>query len=163
MADDVRGHEGFHVYVVRRGDLELEAPVERVWPELLSYTSWQNYSVVQHISGEPGGEGEVVLLQKDEKGSSSLPYYARTVKIDPLERVIWKTFREGHDYSGIVEFEIDDLGGRTRFSYRTLYEHVFPSAAEAEAFRSERETGFTTLTSTVFPQLKRLVETGAGG
>lgn len=106
------------IYIVRRGDIEIDASPESVWPWLLDYGAWQNYSIIEHVSGPVGGEGEVVLLKKDETGYAAVPaYYARTVSIEPGRRVIWKTFREGDDYFGVVEFSLADAGGRTRLEY----------------------------------------------
>ena len=72
------------VYVVREGEMILDASVKDVWPHVINYPSWQNYSIVQRISGAPGQEGEVVLLKKEEGKSASTPYYARTIKVDCL-------------------------------------------------------------------------------
>lgn len=138
----------------------LEASPEKVWPHVLDYPSWQNYAIVQHVSGTPGQEGEVVLLQKDELGIKSTPYLARTIKLDPGRRVIWKTYRENADYFGIVEFRIDEVQGKTRFCWNLLYEYVIPYEHESElaAFRKQQYEYFETLSSVVFPKLKNRVE-----
>lgn len=154
--------ETTHVYTVHRGDMMIDAPVERVWPWVIDYASWQNYSIQENVSGEPGAEGEVVRLKKDEPGSSGTPYLARTILIEPERRIIWKTFMEDAPYFGIVEFEVEDVDGRTRFSYRTLYENVLPTTDpdEVAEFRRERTVGIEEMVASIFPKLKEYAEAG---
>lgn len=152
------------VYLVLGGELMIDAPVEQVWHHVLNYPSWQNYSSVEHISGEPGGEGEVVLLRKEEEGFTFPPYYARTIKLEPRRRSMWKTYPEtrtqGNDFFGIVEFRLEESQGTTRFSYNTLYEFLVPHVekSELDAFRERQRENFETLLAAIFPKLKALAE-----
>jgi hypothetical protein len=149
-----------HVYIVREGSMFIGAPVKEVWRLALDYPSWQNYSIVRHISGEPGGEGEVVLLKKEEAGVQTTPYYARTIKLEPKRRVIWKTFRDDTDYFGIVEFRVEGKDGGSQFSFNVLYEHVvtYNDEADVDAFRIRQYGNVDTLFSTILPKLKNLAE-----
>lgn len=151
------------VYVVLDGDILIDAPLGKVWTHVMDPPSWQNYSVYQHVSGEPGKEGELMLLKKEERGSSSTPYYARTVKIEPQQRVIWKIFREpgaedGGPRFGIVDFQVSRVEGKTRFSYDVLYEIAPPAESERQAFSDQMHQNFRTLLDTVVPKLKVLSE-----
>lgn len=152
------------VYIVVGGDLMIGAPIAEVWHHVLNYPSWQNFPVVKHISGDPGGEGEVVLLRKDEKGFVFPAYYARTIKIEPRRRIIWKTYPEerapNSDFFGIVDFRLEERGGKTLFSNSLLYEFLvsYTDKSELEAFRSKQLENFDTLGSAVFPKLKALAE-----
>jgi hypothetical protein len=153
------------VYLVLSGEFVIDASTAEVWRHVVNYPSWQNYSSVQHISGQPGGEGEVVLLRKEEKGFTFPPYYARTIRLEPERRAIWKTYPEKRspatDFFGIVEFGLDDWKGKTRFSYDTLYEFMVPYThkQELEVFRHRERENFETLLATIFPKLKVLAET----
>lgn len=152
------------VYVLVNGDLTIDAPASEVWPHVLNYPSWQNYSSVQHVSGEPGAEGEVVLLRKDEKGFAFPPYYARTIRLEVARRAIWKTYpertRPDNDFFGIVEFRLQDRGAQTRFSYDTLYEFMvaYNHKSELDTFRSQQQRNFEILVAAIFPKLKDLAE-----
>jgi len=152
------------VHLVFDGEMMLDAPVKVTWRHIVNYPSWQNYSLVQHISGEPGQEGEVVLLKKEEGGIELPSYYARTVKLDPQRRIIWKTYpqersAEGVSF-GIVEFRVDEAQGKTRFCYHTLYEFLVSHRDESalEAFRQQQAANIEAVFSSVFPKLIRLVE-----
>lgn len=150
------------VYIVREGEILIDAPIRDVWPHVVNYPSWQNYSIVQHVSGPPGQEGEVILLKKEEGKTPTTPYYARTIKLDPERRVIWKTYRENVNSFGIVEFKVDPVEGKTRFSHSILYEHLvaYEDESELDAFRNQQYEYFELLTATVFPRLKVLAEKG---
>src|SRR5687768_15761936 len=105
------------VYLVMEGAFHIDAPLKEVWRHILNYPSWQNYSLVQHIEGEAGGEGEVVMMRKDEEGFTFPAYYGRTIKLDPESRALWKTYPaekgpEG-DFFGIVDFRIREVQGGT--------------------------------------------------
>jgi hypothetical protein len=151
------------VYLVRNGEMLIDSPVKATWPHVVNYPSWQNFPIVRHISGEPGQEGEVVLLKKDEEGFEFPPYYARTIKLEPERRIVWKTFPEhvGEvDFFGIVDFSVFDAQGRTRFCYNTIYEFLVPYQVDSEldAFRKQQNDNFDPLFSTVLPKLKALAE-----
>jgi hypothetical protein len=147
------------VYLFEEGEMMIDAPVREVWPYVVDYSSWQAYSIVQHVSGKPGQEGEVVLLKK-ETSAQSTPYYARTIKLEPGRRVVWKTFRENVEYFGIVEFRTYESGGKTRFCYSLLYEHSVPYEKESELdeFRKQQTENLVTTTATRFAKLKELAE-----
>jgi hypothetical protein len=156
------------VYLVWNGTTLLDAPVARAWPHVINYTAWQHYPVAEHISGAPGREGEVVLLKKDEAGFSFPPYYARTIKLDPPRRVIWKTYplqgTQGPHFFGIVDFRLVEVdNGKTRFCYDFLYEFLMPGTdeSELEAFRTSSYKNTEQMFASILPKLQKLVEQGA--
>lgn len=152
------------VYLLWNEELLIHAPAQRVWRHVLNYPSWQVYSIMQHVSGKQGTEGEVVLLKKDEAGFEFPPYYARTIKLDPGSRIIWKTYPEKtSDFFGIVDFKVHPLGDSTRFSYDILYEFLVPyeNESEVEAFRKRQHDSSAAVFASIFPKLKRLSEQGA--
>ena len=148
------------VYVVWNGEILIDAPIADVWRHALDYPSWQNYSTVRRISGEAGCEGEVMQLKKEEAGLNLPPYYARTIKLDPPRRVIWKTYRDSPDYFGIVEFRFDVVGGSTRFCNNLLYEHLitYQNESEVEEFRKRRYEMVELSAASILPKLKRIAE-----
>ncbi|WP_137388110.1 hypothetical protein [Rhodoligotrophos defluvii] len=151
------------VYLVIDNEMVLDGPIRDVWLHILNYPSWQNYAEVRHVSGTPGKEGEVVSLVKAEDGFVFPPYYARTIKLDPPNRVVWKTFIEKGtheiDRFGIIDFRLHDLGERTRFCSHLYYEFLVPYRDEAEldAFRKQQEENFRVLQTATRPRLRELV------
>lgn len=160
MSQAKPGQRSDLVYVVIEGEMTLDAPPHEVWPHVLDYKSWQTYSISEHISGVPGAEGEVVRLKKDEPGASATAYYARTVRIEPGRRLIWKTFRDQATYFGIVDFRLRADGERTRFTWDCIYEYDVPydDPAELDAFRAQQTAAFELSGSVIYPKLKQLVE-----
>lgn len=154
-------------YLVWNGETMLDASIDRAWPHVLNYTAWQHYPISQHVSGEPGKEGEVVLLKKDEAGFSFPPYYARTIKLDPPRRVIWKTYPQessaGPQFFGIVDFKLFDAGGSTRFCYDFIYEFLMPFEKdhELEAFRKKSTADTEAMFASILPKLRTLIAQGA--
>ena len=72
------------IYVVLDGSIILNKTAKEVWPYILNYTLWQDFSYAEHISGVEGGEGEVVRLKYEEEGLEEIPSYCgRTLKIVP--------------------------------------------------------------------------------
>jgi hypothetical protein len=160
VADD---RKVYPVYVVIERETLIDAPVKTVWRHAINYPSWQNYSIVKHISGTPGQEGEVTLLKKDELAAPTTAYYARTIKIEPERRIIWKTFRDNVNYFGIVDFRFYDVDGKTRFCNNSLYEHNIACRDEREldVFRAQAYSNMDELLRSILPKLKKLAESGA--
>lgn len=156
-------------YMVLDGSLTLAGPVEDVWPIVLDFPGWQDFSSSETVSGTPGAVREVTLLKKEEPGLESFPpYYARTVKIVPRERIIWKTFpqRSSADdptFFGIVDFRLEPRGNETLFIYNVFYEFVVNDLDETEAIAYENEmtANFGQMMASVFPKLVRLCEGSA--
>jgi|HubBroStandDraft_4_1064222.scaffolds.fasta_scaffold01302_6 hypothetical protein len=155
------------VYLMFEGEFLLNAPTQQAWAHVIDYPSWQNYTLVEHVSGPRGGEGEVVRLIKEEAGFSFPPFCARTVKLEPDSRVIWKVYFdkrpvEYRDFFGLAEFKIsatEDLS-KTRFAYRLFYEFViqFQRDAELEKFRSDQEQGLNAEFASIWAKLRDVVE-----
>jgi hypothetical protein len=154
------------VYLFWETETILNAPVKDVWPHIVNYPSWQGFSTVKTISGKPGQEGEVVSLQKDEKGFVFPPYYARTIKIELQRRIVWKTFIDKGsaeiDRFGIVDFKLFEGEGKTRFCSNLLYEFLVPYEHESEiaTFRETQDENFKSLFASTRPKLIKLVEKG---
>jgi len=154
------------IYVVLDGSITLNRTAKEVWPYVLNYTLWQDFSHAEHISGEEGGEGEVVLLKKEEKGLEEFPpYYGRTLKIVPEKQFVWKTYPrklddDTMDFSGIVDFRLKEVDGKTIFSYYFYYEFIAKGLSEQEivSARDSYIESFHTVFSSIFPKLKNAVE-----
>jgi hypothetical protein len=152
------------VYVLVNGEIAFDAPIGRVWRHLIDYSSWQNYTTREHVCGEPGREGEVVLLKKEEATYSSPPYYARTVKIEPERRIMWKTYRGeasgDKGYFGFIDFTLSPDGERTLFRSNNIYEYLVPYEDEGELdeFRKKRYAISASVSSVTRAKLKKLIE-----
>jgi hypothetical protein len=149
------------IYVTRTGSLNISAPIAIVWKHVLDYPSWQKYAIVETVAGEHNEEGEVLYLMKDE-GLDMEAYHARTIQLIPERRALWKTFREGQDYFGIVDFNVEKISEtETRFFYIVVYEFAFGLEGEqAAAFEAQMNSNFDKLTSNVIPRLKMVAEGG---
>lgn len=152
------------VYLVNSGEFLIAAPVRKVWYHMVHYTTWQNYPIVEHLSGVRGGEGELVRLRKEEEGFSFPAYRARTIKLEPDRRIVWKTFPEPGtqeiEFFGIVDFQAQETPGGTRFSYNSTYEFQVPhtNEGELEVYRKQQQDNFEVLFAAVFPKLKEVAE-----
>jgi len=156
------------VFMILDNETILPASPEEVWPTLLDYPTWQNYSEVRRISGVIGEVDEVVALIKKEKGFVFPPYYARTLKIDPPRRIVWRTFidkgADPIDRSGIVDFRLYPCAEGSRFCTHLYYEYLVPHDTEEElvAFRASQEVNFRTLQAATRPKLLALIEARLG-
>jgi hypothetical protein len=148
------------VYLIRDLEITFDAPPERAWPHVVDYSSWQDYPTVQHISGEPGQEGELVLM---EKAGVATPYYTKTIKLDPGRRIVWKCYpetpTEGNDYFGFVDFRVIGVEGGSCFRSEAIFEFMVPyeNESELDAFREQLSAGEEKLLVSL-QRLKELVE-----
>lgn len=151
------------VYLVWNGELLIDAPTSVIWPHVLNYPQWQHFSITNRVAGRPNEEGEIVLLKKIEAGFDFPPYHARTIKIEPERRIIWKTYPEHPDdrsFFGIVDFVLTPQGHQTRFNYNLLYEFVRQGETEEEvaSFKEQQRKSSQDVFDVIFPRLKRLSE-----
>lgn len=148
------------VYLIFTGEVLLDAPRNVAWARVINYPSWQSYSIVRNVSGEPGQEGEVVFLKKEELNFP--PYYARTISVEPPNRVVWKVWLEPGgeiDTFGIVDFVLHDANEKTRFCYNCLYEFLVPHSTESELqeFREHKYNEYNAGLSANWAKLKEMV------
>jgi hypothetical protein len=152
------------VYMIWSDEMLLNSSRKNTWRYLMNPPSWQNFPVYKTVSGKRGEEGEVILMNKAEKGFEFPSYFARTLKVETERRIVWKTYPEKitpeDNFFGIVDFKVHDADGRTRFCYDFLYEFVVPHENEFQlaAFRDHQYENFKTLFASIFPKLKTLVE-----
>lgn len=145
----------------------LNSPVAASWPHVLIYPSWQNVPICQTGVRKPGQEGEVAMLRKEEKGFTFPSYYARTIELKPERRVIWKTYPEHRtpeaDFFAIVDFELYEVDGQTRFCHSLLYKFLVSHRNEDDltVFRKQQYDKFSALLLITLPKLKKIVEKAA--
>jgi hypothetical protein len=162
------------VDIIFSGEFELDAPPAEAWPHVINYPTWQDFPIADHVSGERGGEGEVVRLKKETEAYTIGPYFARTLKLEPGSRVIWKVYidpsepvegvGDAADVAGTVEFRVAETGdGKTRFTYNLIYEYLVPYSdpAQVAAYREQQYRDWSEAFMHNFENLKRLVATGA--
>ena len=150
------------VYVLWDGEMMLDASLSECWRCVLDYPSWQNYSIVRHISGEQGQEGEVVMLRREEPGVTHSPYYAKTIKLELQRRVVWKTYplaTTDDEFFGIVDFRLSEQADQVCFRYSVLFEFMVPYSDESELHvrRDQRRADFEGLFAAILPALRELV------
>lgn len=150
------------IYLLWTRQIILDAPPAHAWPFLIDFTAWQNYPIAEHVSGPRGGEGEVVLLKKDETGFSFPPYFARTCILDAPHRVVWKTYPnegpEPQSFVGIVDFSMQAIGEGAKLSLQLFYEmNPTPEVADVQAFRADYYRSTSEMFDAVLPRLQRLV------
>lgn len=163
------------VDLVFSGEMELDSSVADAWPCVLDYATWQNFPIVEHISGTPGGEGEVVLLKKEMDGYTIGPYFARTLKLDHENHVVvWKVYVDpdqvgidglggAKSVQGNVEFRLYPAAGdRCVFWYDLIYEYLVPHSdpAELAGWKQKQSEDWGGVFKLTHKHLKELVETG---
>jgi hypothetical protein len=140
-------------YVILETEEVFAAPIERVWKQATDYSSWQDYNSLETVAGEPGKVGEIVRM---DKVGIPLPFYGRTVQLDPPRRIMWKIYPlEGMDHFGFVDYRFEEVEGGTRFSVSGVYEHLVP-ADEVDEFT--RQNSRSDALEPALKKLKRLVE-----
>jgi len=143
--------------------MQIEASIEQTWARAIDYPSWQQFSMGSRRSGAAGKEGEVMLLKKEEGGVEMPPYYARTVKLERMRRIVWKTFPEqrtpAFDFFGFVDFQFQPHPSGTLFRNNLLYEFNVPDEAAIAAFQQQQATAADVMWRDVFVgRLKPMLE-----
>jgi len=89
------------------------------WQYALSYEIWNpglREARITRICGRAREEGEVVLIQAYESGVTLAPFYARTVRLVPLQHVAWLVYPEmGDSYCNFLDFGFVQLPAHLQF------------------------------------------------
>jgi uncharacterized protein YndB with AHSA1/START domain len=140
-------------YVILESEAVFAAPIERVWKQATDYSSWQDYNSLETVAGELGKVGEVVRM---DKVGVPLPFYGRTVQLDPPRRIMWKIYPlEGTHHFGFVDYRFEEVEGGTRLSVSGVYEYLVP---EDEADEFSRQKSSKDALAPALKKLKKLVE-----
>ena len=99
-------------------EIIIEKPVEEVWSELIDIRKW-NPSLVNvehvHLKGEPQQVGEKFQVTKSYKGAK--PFTFETIRMRPLQNIVWKVYSEEGGFSNFGDFGLQDMGdGKTRLN-----------------------------------------------
>jgi hypothetical protein len=150
------------VDVVTSREFSLDAPVAEVWRQIINYPSWQGYTSVEHVSGPPGQEGEVVLLGKLEGELVWQPKYCRTLRLDPPHQVIWKVYPPrdnsewAHEFTATVDYRLSQLEtNKTRVAVQVIKEFSVPyaDAGELDEVRKQESELQASVEDTYIPKL----------
>lgn len=125
--------------------IELKAPVSRVWRALTDYREFGEWFRVR-IEG-PFVPGQVSRGQVTYPGYEHLRWEAVVQKLEPerLFSFTWHPYAvdSGHDYSNetptLVEFRLEQIPGGTRLTVTESGFDKLPAERRAEAFRMNAE------------------------
>ena len=136
---------------VYSASIDVHCPIERAWPILLDYQTWNPHFAgveVTRVPGTPDGEGEIVLI-KDRvpyvEGEPPPEFYAQTVIVREPCQIVWCVFsKHGPEFRNFVDFSLNRTPGGVKFELR-YYEELNISVQKLAAHRSESESVYANL------------------
>ena len=129
----------------------IDRPPRDVWKVLRRLDRWkQPDRPPVHVDGPVGAAGEVLRV-----GSEGDALFLRTLVLEAPVRWVLKLWRESPPSAqGYIEFALDELDGRTRFTYRVF------AASEASGDVAETDAALARRFAAEGDLLKSLVESG---
>jgi hypothetical protein len=91
----------------------VEAPIGRAWDLMIDYQGYNPTFVgatVTLLEGEPGAEGELVLIEKvdHDTGAAATPFYCRTAKVIPESHIVWYLWDDADELRNFVDFGLHE-------------------------------------------------------
>ena len=143
--------------LLTRDSVLIARPAQAVWPMIVHDSAWKKTVKLQHVDGPLDAAGEIIAARLGDPDSPIL-FYLQTMEMVPLKRRTMKLYNvAGGPLIGFASWELEQLHGQTKVTYRVYAE--FPSSAapspeQQQRYTSENETRFRQELAT----LKRLVE-----
>lgn len=154
------------VQVYKTSELTLNAPMAKVWPFIVDFSSFNNtFEKIEVIEGKANTVGAVSRLTKQQGKWFMAPYLVKIVHLEPGRQIVWKMYPEkGDDFNSFVDFSLSESGGKTKFTIRLYKDHRVHAKTPEDIEEVKRAivAASDTLEQTMmFPNLKRLAE-GSG-
>jgi hypothetical protein len=120
--------------------------LDKAWKIMLDYKAWNPdfaNSRVTLVSGQAGGEDEVVLIQPlDANGVPIMEFYAATVKVVPRRHIVWYVYpKEGTAFRNFVDFGLSETSSGVTFNIA----YYAQSPLSGEALLAERQNSEASL------------------
>lgn len=156
-------HDRVQVQVYKSSELRLEAPIAKVWPFIVDFSSFNDtFERIDVIEGQANTVGAVSRLTKRQGEWWMEPYLVKIVHLEPGRQVVWKMYSEHNDdFNNFVDFSVREDGTGTVFAIR-LYKEQFVYALTPQDVEDAKKAIFAASErierTMMFPNLKRLVE-----
>jgi hypothetical protein len=144
--------------------IDIDAPLERAWPAMIDYPTWNPGfvdAVVTTIAGTPGGADEITHIQfGDGAGGVADELIAETVRLEEPWHLTWFVSPTG-DGEGYVEFLDFGLAERSPsgVTFVLTYYGWYRGADEPSGYLAGKQE----LLDTLAVSLKHHLEGGAAG
>ena len=105
--------------------IEIDAPPADVWRVLMGFAEFENWNpFIRSLEGKPC-EGERLLALLEPPGGKAMTFSPTVVRVSEFSEFRWL----GHlFFPGLFDgehiFELEDLGGRTRFVQREQFRGI---------------------------------------
>jgi hypothetical protein len=139
----------------------IARPAQVIWPMILHESAWKKATQLTHADGPKDAVGEIFAARGGDADSPIL-FYLQTMELLPLKRRTLKLYNVDGPLIGFASWELDELHGETRVTYR-VYAELPTVAAQGDATQlKELQSRYTTDNETRFRAelntLKHLVE-----
>jgi len=103
--------DGDSYHYVSHFSIEIDAPIERVWENLIDVGSWMYEFELTLVAGTPGTEGEVRRLYEGQE------FLIEITKVIPNELLVFANLPSsfnGEYSTGVAVITLDEAGGVTK-------------------------------------------------
>jgi uncharacterized protein YndB with AHSA1/START domain len=144
-----------------RNEIVIDRPAAEVWAILndqdpAAIQLWNpTVTQIDHVSGERGKEGEVVIVGKD---TGQTPFYMRTIRIVPNQQRVLRIDQVDGLMCGYVDHSLYETDGKTTVVYNGYLETKIPAEAAASLDVSSAQAGMMEYLTHGFGLLKEVLE-----
>ncbi len=116
-----------------RTEVTINRPAIEVWPTLVDLPSWKDsIGALDHVSGEPGAEGEVRLMTP-AGGTADQGFFIQTVLLAAPQQFVMKIFPKDDSFLCFADFTLTEDEGVTHIAYDVYTEDRFEGMTDEEA------------------------------
>jgi len=118
---------------VVRTEVTINRPAAEVWPTLVDLPVWKDsIGALDHVSGEPGAEGEVRLMTPTG-GTADQGFFIQTVLLAAPQQFVMKIFPKDDSFLCFADFTLTEDEGVTHIVYDVYTEDRYEGMTDQEA------------------------------
>ena len=127
--------------------IAIDAPLETVWRHVINVQSWMYEFSMDHVSGDPGQEGEVLRVYSGQE------FLAQTTSVIQNELLVISnlpsTFQDEYS-TGVAVITLNDVAGKTMVDLTMSRRYTWQSSGPDPAKQTRESTEFQERTRTTW-------------
>lgn len=108
-----------------RTEIEIEAPITKVWSILTDFDNWKEWNPISEASGVASPGSKLSITMRCDDGKDGHTYMPTVTNIEELKFFRWRAvMMSGFLFTNYKVFELEEIGSGTRLIHREEFSGI---------------------------------------
>jgi hypothetical protein len=108
-----------------RTEIEIAAPITKVWSILTDFDNWKEWNPIKHANGVASPGSKLTITMCGEEGKDGKKYMPLVINVEEPKSFRWRgVMMAGFLFTNDKVFELEEMGSGTRLIHREEFSGI---------------------------------------